>query len=325
MPRILIFLLCIFSACPNSQAEPSFIQDRTDGSITLWRRSTNADLTYFIQALFQNIPLATKNPAISSYWPERFSILIDGNWKGSSGFSSPELVAPDGSPAILIRPEAAVDPSSFYLVVHELTHQIHYKTRPHEEAWLREGVALLAEYVLTGKLNPIIREGFRNPESSLTAALDPSKSDYFGSQHGHLIQYFYYLYRLCGQNAFFSKLLTSPSSSTGIAFLDETLRGLSSSSEIDPICSDFNTSFRAFEIARFSQAPYPKNAYVIMTSDRASVRRMPRDLPPYSAMAYFPSQIVHSDRIGQFGKVGSGCIRDSDVRIEDRCVRIRME
>jgi hypothetical protein len=293
-------------------AEP-FTRVQSQGTVTVWKRNTYADLTLFIQILFQNISSISEKQTIKEFFPSQLSVLIDGDWTGSSGYSEPGLTAPDGSPALLIRPEAALDPSSLSLVVHELTHVIHYKTRPHEEAWLREGVALLSEYVLTGKLNPILREGFKNPETSLTAPLDPTQADYFGAQHGHLIQYFYYLYRLCGKDILFSKLLASPSQSSGIEFLDETLRELSGTIALDPVCTDFKTSFVAFETARFTQSPYPKDKYVIIMNDRGVVREFPQQIPSYSATAYRRSNSAPA------------CVQASDIPIEGACIRIRMK
>jgi hypothetical protein len=310
---ILIYLCASLSAYA---AEP-FTQIQTEGPVTLWKRNTDVDLTLFTQTLFQNISSISNHPTLVGLFPSKFSVLIDGEWTGSSGYSEPNLKAPDGSLAFLIRPEAVLDPSAYNLAVHELIHLIHYNTRPHEEAWLREGIALLSEYIFTGKLNPILREGFKTPETSLIAPLDPTQSDYFGPQHGHLIQYFYYLYRLCGREALFSSLLSSPSPARGIEFLDETLRKLSSEMNLDPVCADFKTTFTAFETARFAQSPFPKSAYVLMGKDRGVVRDVARDVPPYSATAYRRSNQVTPTR--------SGCAQARDIPIEGACVRIRMK
>jgi hypothetical protein len=305
------------------------------GSVTIWTRGRTGDLSEFSKllpeivanfkknAVFKNWDAGTSTPTGQNAYatpivlpsgPIKFGVIIDGNWSGSSGFYSPDLQTPDGEPAFLLAPESATlgaDAISA-LVSHELTHLIHSKIRPSEETWLREGAALLAEYVVTGRLNPIFAVGFKDPESSLIGELHPISRDYFGPQHGHLLQYFYYLYRLCGREVLLKYILFSNSDKKGVQFLDQALRDLTKQNSTDIICSDFKTSFVAFEVARFTQSPYTSNGFVTATTNRATIRSLTpvsnEPMEPYSAFAY-----------------PKPCLLRSDISFDRGCIRIRID
>lgn len=229
--------------------------------------------------------------------PAKIAVLVDGDWTKTAGYWSSTLAAPDGTPAVLLAPnvsrEVLADPAeNLKILAHELTHLIHYKIRPQEQSWVREGLALLAEYLVTGYFNPSLPAAFSQPETSLVADLDPGRSEEIATsdrlaQYGHLVQYFYYIYRLCGKNQLFLQLLTSDSAASGKEFLDESLRIASAQTTPNPACTSFEESFRFFELARFIDDPLAPETYVVHVPLKSRLQpNASFTLPPYSAGAY---------------------------------------
>lgn len=247
-----------------------------------------------LSTAFSSLKLALPEVLSSSFFasriPAQWGILLDGTWTQSSGFFSDQLKTPEGAPAILLSPSAILGTGSAEsLLAHELTHLVHQGNRPQEESWVREGVALLAEWTVTKRYSPALTEAFARPETSLTAPLDPRHLDYADvskrtAQYGHILQYFIYIYRLCGKQALLDTLLTSPSPKSGIAFLDEVLPSMKSAS---PACANFKDSFRLFSLARFQQDVANPENYVLISGLSSVVRaQAPDSLPPYSSSAY---------------------------------------
>lgn len=278
--------------------------------------------THETQRQFERmLPRIQEAPLLSKRLPETWALLIDGRWAKSAGYWSTELKAPDGRPAILLRPQTFLyGEQGLRLSVHELTHLVHHGLRPHEESWVREGIAMISEFTATGTLSAVMQEGFLTPETSLTAALDPHEADYAdsksrGARYGHILQYFYYLYRLCGKISLFEDLLASPSPAKGVAFIDRTLKDRFKRGDFatDPVCEGFETSFKAFQTARFLQDPMTPSGFVTASSGtQAQVRQAPAWIPPYSAMAY---------RLPPRAK----CLAGDFPWGESRCIRIRMK
>jgi hypothetical protein len=247
-------------------------------------------------------------------------------WTQTSGFWSDTLSTPEKEPAILINPDAAIDARlSDSLIAHEATHLVHHRYRPHEENWMREGMALLAEYIVTGYFYPGLSSGFESPETSLVASTDPTLiesayGDEQGSQYGHMLQFFYYLYRVCGRETLFDTLLTDPSEATGIEFVGHALaQTRKNNAEIasDPACAGFESAFRAFEVARFvADASRPSTYVVAGLGHQGAVRDKPRKLPPYSAMAY-------ELRVGK--KPLKACAAGDIPWGDSRCIRVRLK
>lgn len=276
---------------------------------------TTQDVRTILTVLDDDLTNTLSHPLLRNRLPEGFGVLVDGLWKNSSGFFSDTLRTSEGAQAILFSPTALLDRDrSRALIVHELTHLAHHRLRPQEESWIREGVALLAEWIVTRKYNPALSEAFLNPETSLIASLDPTHQDYAdtakrGAQYGHLLQYFVYIYRLCGGDALMEKLVTSPSRKTGTAFMDEVLRSSTSRSES---CASFERSFRAFSIARMKQDTLNPESYILITRLQSTIRDERRDLPPYS------SSVVRL-------KEGQTCQSGETPWGKSRCIRVRAE
>ncbi len=181
------------------------------------------------------------------------------------------------------------------LLSHEITHLIHNYYRPHEKLWVQEGIALLSEYLITQKLNAVIDQGIQKPEVSLTKIHSPHqwtedlKARESLSQYGQLFQYFYYVYRICGEDELFHNLLTSSSQKQGLDFIEETLKEQKNKKNVLRIktCSSFKESFKAFQLARFFPNVLDPWGYVVIESPKAHPRKKPlQNLPPYSAQVY---------------------------------------
>ena len=263
-------------------------------------------------------------PKIKSHWifaealPESWGIVVDPNWTKSTAWWSPTQHSPDGTPAVLFSEQGVDGKNHAALLTHELTHMVHYSSRPKEEPWVKEGLALLAEYLVLGRLNPVFDSAIKEPEASLIAEIvhvDPKDAQKRQpvSQYGLLLQYFIYLYRVCGSQVLYERLLKSSSSKTGTQFINETLSD-NAGKAMPTICRSFDESFKAFQMARFRQDPSSEAGFVIFPMPSATVRKTLNDLPalpPYSAGAY---------------KIpfGSSCARGDSAISPDICLRTRL-
>jgi hypothetical protein len=257
--------------------------------VSFWIKNSLLDPRRLTSALDEKLPTFIKHPLLAGRLPARFGVIIDGAWTGATGFTSPELKAPDGAPAILLKPSATLESFNGSIVMaHELIHLAHYRLRAEEDSWVREGVALLGEYLVTGSFNSVLALGFSDPETSLTAIVKPDDPDSRrerAAQYGHVLQFFYYLYRVCGGNELYSGLLTSQDKEQGISFIDGLLKKSGSQARS---CQGFSQAFHAFELARFSPDFLSKDGYIMFTAFRTPLRQTPPSdpLPSYSAAGY---------------------------------------
>jgi hypothetical protein len=260
------------------------------------------------------------HPLLAGRVPKHWTLLIDGDLTEIPGYTSEALRGPDASPAITLSRITAQNPTETRAALaHELAHLAHYKFRPGEETWLQEGIALLMEYRILGALNRAFEAGLLEPETSLIAAFDPLSTqpevrEQRLRQYGHLQQYFIYLYRICGGNRFLERVLGAQGESTdlkGIDFLDKTLRAVSAGgAAVSGACRDFETSFHAFQRARFNPRPFGPEDSVFPGADAARARGA-LSLPPFSAGAY---------RVP-----GKGCAQGDEPLGLSLCLRIRWD
>ena len=281
----------------------------------IWSNDQVVDTNAMTSSLDQTVLAIRQNPWFQGRLPENWGIFIDADWKLSSGFFSDLLKTPEGFPGVLFSPVALLDQDQQgSLITHELTHLMHQEFRPQEQSWVREGVAMMGEWKVTGFYNPALGASFTTPETSLTALLDPRDEGYADggirtAEYGQILQYFVYIYRLCGKDALLDQLLTSKLPESGTAFMDKILRRTGSS---DPACQGFDASFRAFSIARFEQNTLEPDQYIILAPYQSIVRTAPLPLSPYSSSAY-----THP--------AGQGC-RSGDIAWgRDRCIEIRLK
>jgi hypothetical protein len=306
-------------------------QGRVAPLVQLWTRGWKGDSGLITSQLMDQVRELEGHWLFEGELPEKFSVLLDGTFTRAAAYWDDTLTAPDGSPAILLTPAAALDISrSDNLLTHEITHHLHHRYRKWEKFWVREGLALLAEKIVTSHFHPSLEEGFLAPESSLTEDMNPrttqepdkSIPEYQmnskrGRTYGHLLQYFYFIYRLCGKDQLFSTLLKSQAPTSGVDFVDGTLKLMRATSPKiagEVACSGFKESFLQFQKARFSQSPIRPNTWVTANDMKATVRKEPMVLTqPYSATAYEVAP-------------PTGCARKEDILLNPMlCLRVRME
>lgn len=253
--------------------------------------------------------------------PKELGVLIDAEWKKTAGYWAADLKTPSGLLAVLVTPQVFTNPSErLRMLSHEFTHLAHYKINPKEEGWVREGLAMLVEHQVTGFLNPVLLAAKELPETSLTESHDPGAPDYVKqeanrAQYGHVLEYFYYLYRLCGAERFIEAVFNQAETS-GVSTIDAALTIATANVTIAPReCSDFKTSFTAFSKARFMQSTSKPANYVWLTSLRAKIRDSANDLPHpfprYSSGAYRLKPGVKD------------CEKGDHAWGEERCIRVR--
>ncbi len=325
----LILSCCITLYCNNLFSKLESIRYiKSSNFLQIWIKNWDGDSATIQNNIEKNFEILSKHFLFHETLPQPLSVIVDGNWKKSSGYWSNQLRAPDNSQALLMTPASILDPNqNLKLFSHELMHLLHYQFRPHEHAWIKEGLALLTEYLVTGYFNSVLEEGFKNPTTSLIHFKNLDEMDFQIqnelSQYGHVLQYFYFLYRLCGpehlqdvkatkyNERFIEEILKSKSSLAGIEFLDEVLRNTQNT---NPVCENFDKSFTAFEVARFKKNIMKPDGYILISSHRASLQASPGfDLPPYSAGAYIlPLQ-------------QDGCQKNEIPWGERKCIRIRKE
>lgn len=261
--------------------------------LEVWFRGFNGDQGRVAALIGANFEKLSAHPIFKGRLPKRLAVLVDGTWNKTAAYWANDLKAPSGAPAILLSP--AVSPElvldsveNMKQLTHEAAHLVHHSFRPHEANWVREGVALLAEYNVTGYFSAALAEGFATPETSLVEDLDPRHAEattaHRVAQYGHLVQYFFYIQKLCGKTALFDALLTSEDARTGREFLDALLKA---SGKGSAACSGFEQSFERFELARFINEPGAPDRYLMHVAMRATVRpKAPKNIPAYSAVAY---------------------------------------
>lgn len=269
------------------------------------------------QNLMQSLKRIMEFPVFQKNLPEEVGLLVDGCWTKTSGYWSSALLSPRGNPSVLTTPDTAANVvRSQKLLAHELTHLTHHRLRPQEDAWVREGVAMLAEHAATGFHNSSLLAGFGTTATSLVRTKDAGAEEEHGAgvdaaQYGHVLQYFLYIRRLCGGEALFTRLLSSPSRKRGLEFVDEVLKAADSGS---PVCAGFRESFIAFEKARFVNSPLTPESYVVPGLVRgAELSTEKTKLPPYSAAAYAR------------GPETAACPRGEIPWGDRRCIRVRLE
>ncbi len=142
---------------------------------------------------------------------------------------------------------ALINSKSLYpLAAHELFHALHYRLNPTEEAWVKEGLAQVFEYLITGHLNGInFRAALNNPMTALMGKYNINRVN--RAQYGHDMLFFYYLYKHCGGVNLFWQLVSGENGLTGYEAIDETLSKRSAQLHY---CRDFKKSALSFELAK---------------------------------------------------------------------------
>ncbi len=225
---------------------------------------------------------------------ERFSVLIDGDWKHSAGVYFPNDADPHGHPQVRIRPQTLLERDyGSKVIFHEWIHLLHQSIAPKEDSWIREGVALISEFENFNELSPTWRAALSTPETSLISAIDPEKIDFtqnpqVSPQYGHWLQFFFYLKKACAIPNMLQWMLPDTTEIlAGIPGLDQRIRKtFKELNSPTSKCQDFETVFRAFQHARFFPEYASEDGYLNISPYTVAIRKTPMVLPPYSAMAY---------------------------------------
>lgn len=318
--RTLLAFLSLFSV----GIQPSLAQT---SNVTYWRAlkdikvgSNQVSVWHNGTQSIENESLGNLKTQVKAVWDadlwkklslKDISILIDHEWTKSAGYWSNQLRSPKNTEAFLVTPKALLDETRLKsLLAHELMHLLFYRANPNEESWVREGLALLSEYVVTGNLNPIWNAGLANPERSLLAIHDPGQPDALhvieqAAQYGHVLQFFFYLYKHCGGDEFLTEYM-KPAKEVGFIRLDAILKSISS-------CEDTKTVFKNFSMARFKNDPAHPELLLYASSRAAVVRKseeqLPNPMPAYSSGSYFLSKKVKTCPGGDIAWGQRRCIR----------------
>ncbi len=128
------------------------------------------------------------------------------------------------------------------LFFHEFFHFIHHLYRPHEEAWLKEGMARLFEYYLTNRVHWKSIQAFSKSHSRpLVVSYDPFNINL--TDYGQSFLFLYYLQEKCGKAPLFWKLTQSMKNQTGAELVHILIKKYR-------ICQGFHQIYRDFMIAR---------------------------------------------------------------------------
>ncbi len=135
-------------------------------------------------------------------------------------------------------------------LVHEWFHALHFLSHPNEASWIREGLATLFVYLTSdGVTFPKypgsgLLDALSKSTTPLQYAFDPNQMN--SEAYGHVFFYFLYLYRNCGGDDLFWKMVQGTSGVLNEGTLDFALKNTDSE-----YCGNFKTSATQAEVARF--------------------------------------------------------------------------
>lgn len=221
----------------------------------------------------------------------KIDVYTDDEWHGTGAlFVAPEKEQPA---KIILNPNEKLN--SFVLeasLLHELIHVIHYRYRPHEKAWVKEGVSLLGEKIFNQRLHPSFVFASKQPRLSLThipnehIVNNRNPEEEVFAAYGLTLQYFLFLYNNCGSIDWWANMIMDQSKKSGVDFIEEFLVK-NFNKETHALCENFKTSFVAFNKARYAPKIWDRARYI--TPDTLKVSWLDSDpeetMAPYSAYA----------------------------------------
>ncbi len=217
---------------------------------------------------------ASLNTKSWSIGPKNWSISADDQYLGIGGYTSPDLIDEDNNPTMLFNPKSLANSQGHKIITHEFVHLIHNMHRPNEDWWIKEGVAMLGQKLLSCEDHPSKSLSQTEPIISLTELPRLFTAKAISNSYNQIILYFEFLYENCGGEKLFLELLKSGSSKKGTAFIDQLL-----TSKTNRQCQNFKNSFTEFQIHRYSSSnkERPKDIRVY---------NRPQQLLPESASVY---------------------------------------
>lgn len=218
--------------------------------------------------------VARELPAFSVL-PARWAVWVSPRWRASAGYWSPDQRLSDGTPYLLFRQGILDSVDGFTrALAHEAMHAVHHTFQPRSANWIREGVALLAEYRVMGRPPGSIFAAQSTP-APLTGALNLDietpeagagiSMTLLQARYGTLFLYFHYVDRACGGGWLLPQILSAVAASAepyDVSQWDAFLRRYGSG----PCRDGFAASLRAFSWARFAPDYAQEDGYVWLFS-----------------------------------------------------------
>ncbi len=132
------------------------------------------------------------------------------------------------------------------LIAHEFFHTLHFSLSSDEYAWVKEGLAQVFEFLVTGQMNWVnLNAAMMNPFTKLIDTYQIEKSN--EALYGHSQLYFLYLYERCGKEKLFWKLVEGIKGYKGSRLIDKVLESMNLP-ELE--CKNFDESVIHFEVAK---------------------------------------------------------------------------
>lgn len=239
-------------------------------------------------------------PFYQQHLPKKWSIIFTESLPPNvGGLHHHRHTDPDGNPTVFLSPQNLLVLNNWSPLAHETFHLIHSIYRPHEEPWLREGLALTAETIFSESLVPYFEMAYDVPTVSLIRPINwnnrsAEETQLRLSHYAHLQLFFLYIYNNCGGLALLEPLTTSLTPEKGVPFLKNILSALAAVNAglptWKPYCQNLNQLHEQFQKAKYQPRFDLSDGFLVKNPNlRARILedRPTGKLPPYSAVAYF--------------------------------------
>ncbi|MBC86130.1 MAG: hypothetical protein CL677_03035 [Bdellovibrionaceae bacterium] len=240
-------------------------------------------------------------------WSKNFtewSITIDSEYNGRPTVA-PWLKDSLGRPTMYLSPSHLLYDYNGQLLSHEFIHILMDKMSPQRDRFIKEGVAMLGSFILTCESDQLLELFPLKSPYSLSEDFTKVSSVRLNGLYQYVNALFLYMYKHCGEEELFVRLLKSQSKKSGIQFLSEVLSSMERGKE-QHMCSDFDSLF-----LQFSKDRLEKNLDYLEFNE-SFLYDGPIKLEPYSAIRYY--------------RYTESCLMPSDLELnEESCMRIRFE
>ena len=235
-------------------------------------------------------------------------VLINPEWTKSGGYFSSDLKIANRPGVLIGLSNLATETQAKRVIAHELAHLLFAESNSNEVSWVKEGVALLVESLVTGQMSQDVREAFLHPEVTLIGNFNPKLDSYHtdwhqAAQYGNVQLYFSYLYQNCGKDQFFAHLFEKNHSP--LPLLDSLLKNSPC-----PVGKSFIESFKNYSIAKALQDFSDPLKHVLFDAVEIVAAEHPAKLEPFSETVY---------RL----KEGAHCQANEIQASAQNCIRIR--
>jgi hypothetical protein len=276
MKTLKLFLVILFLA---SHLSKPYAQKKADLSIYYDGFESKPEAKRIIYKFIQNQLIPGLGPEIRSRVYDKnifFELTKDRHAHGI--FWDP--LKKQGRLTIAINESLLESADLKRVVAHEFFHLVHFLVNPNEEAWIREGLALLYEYEVLNEYNANARE------AALLDSTTPLIGDYnikniSNEQYGHNFLFFYFLKNKCQKKNLLWEL--------ALGFQDKKGQDLVDFILANTPCKNFKNAALIFEIAR------AHNRVVYLTQDSEMDTRF--SLDPQRDFKMRTQNVVREDQI----------------------------